>query len=194
MYRNSYVYLAEGVDIDAELNLPTPETTEQADSKEAPSDVTLQVQIANNDNSSISRKISTEAIPAEATDENGRPTEPVNKPQTPDIEVKPKPVVAPKPAGIKTSDLTHRDPGKHWCGVTSKWLNSIHELLHHLHSDEYQAKLSNKDKPWKRRLEMFHTKLKALGIRIIRKFFAIVFIAIRFFVNFHDPKYQNVMK
>ena len=144
---------AEGVDLDAELNIHVP-----VDAPKDSSDVTLQVQIQNNDDSSARRKISTEVIgadPPAAYSDTPTPdqTESGEKPE-------PKQVTPPKPSVLKSADLTHRDPGKHWCSVTSKWLNSIHDLLMHLHSDEYQLKLANKEKPWKKRLDVFHTKLK----------------------------------
>lgn len=170
-------FLAEGVDLDAELNLTSSETVPERTDQKDSNDVTLQVQIENNDDSTGRRKISTEAIPTEVTTEEENKPEPIQQPKPQSEDLKPKQPAAPKPTVIKTSDLTHRDAGKHWCSVTTKWLNSIHDLLKHLHSDEYQAKLPSKDKPWKRRLDIFQTKLKGPGITPF--FYARILITIR---------------
>ena len=62
--------------------------------------------------------------------------------------------------GLKWSDLVYRDPGKHWCQVTTRWLSSFSALLSHLHSEEYHSKLSLKEKPWKKRLDVFNSTVK----------------------------------
>lgn len=54
----------------------------------------------------------------------------------------------------KSQEVSHRDSGKHWCSITYKWLNSVGELLSHLHSDEYHQKLPVKDQPWKKRSDL----------------------------------------
>lgn len=63
-------------------------------------------------------------------------------------------------AGLKWTDLVYRDPGKHWCQITTRWMTSFEALLLHLHSDEYHSKLTIKDKPWKKRLDTFTSTLK----------------------------------
>ena len=63
---------------------------------------------------------------------------------------------------IKWSDLMYRDPCKHWCQTTARWLTSFPALLAHLHSEDYHAKMASKDKPWKKRLEMFNATLRGI--------------------------------
>ena len=136
------------MDLDAELNL-------QAEPPKDSTDLTLQVQIQNIDNSSSNRKISTE----QSVVEDQKPETSNTKPASEPVKTG-KPSPTSKSALIKSADLTHRDPGKHWCAITSKWLSSIQGLLVHLHSDEYQAKMNNKDKPWKKKSEFLQQKLK----------------------------------
>ena len=61
---------------------------------------------------------------------------------------------------MKWSDLVYRDPGKHWCQVTTRWLSSFSALLSHLHSEEYHSKLPLKEKPWKKRLDIFNSTVQ----------------------------------
>lgn len=63
-------------------------------------------------------------------------------------------------AGLKWTDLVYRDPGKHWCQVTTRWLSTFSTLLSHLHSEEYHSKLPLKEKPWKKRLDLFTLTVK----------------------------------
>ena len=62
--------------------------------------------------------------------------------------------------GLKWTDLVYRDPGKHWCQVTTRWLSSFSALLSHLHSEEYHSKLPLKEKPWKKRLDLFNSTVR----------------------------------
>ena len=74
---------------------------------------------------------------------------------------------------IKWSDLMYRDPCKHWSQTTARWLTSFPALLTHLHSEDYQAKMATKEKPWKKRLEMFNATLR--GTPIDRAYVLILF-------------------
>ena len=111
----------------------------------------LQVKLPNNENENESRTVladSVEQVEKPATEETPKEKEQQQK----------------KPS-IKWSDLMYRDPCKHWCQTTSRWLTSFPALLSHLHSDDYQNKLPIKDKPWKKRLEMFTATLRGKFLR-----------------------------
>ena len=79
---------------------------------------------------------------------------------------------APKPAKgaplpIKASLMTFRDPNRHYCAITKTWVNSVGELLKHLHSDAYNKELPTSQKPWEKRLDVLQKQLKGT---VIRKF------------------------
>ena len=81
---------------------------------------------------------------------------------------------APKPTKgaplpIKAALMTFRDPKRHYCAITKTWVNSVGELLKHLHSDAYNKELPASQKPWEKRLDVLQKQLKGT-VTIIRKF------------------------
>ena len=139
----------------------------------------LQVKLPNTENENESRTVLADSSNSVENDENqvsaenpisaekSAPAEKSNSAEksistekSAPAEESPKEKEMQKKPSIKWSDLMYRDPCKHWCQTTSRWLTSFPALLAHLHSDDYQNKLPIKDKPWKKRLELFTATLR----------------------------------
>jgi len=147
--------------VDAELNLsqngaPESDHTGKATHLESG----LQISIENTPTPGTqptSRKVGN---PGENTSTEKQSRNPMGK------ETTPKPAKG-APLPIKASLMTFRDPNRHYCAITKTWVNSVGELLKHLHSDAYMKELPASSKPWEKRLDVLHKQLKGIFPRNI---------------------------